>query len=66
MREAIQVCAGCSSNGLLHKNLALTQCQAGQFEDCESELRAALELLPGDAEILKALEVLANLRAKSR
>ena len=39
--EAIQVCGNCTSGPALHKNLGLTQCQAGRFEECEKELRSA-------------------------
>jgi tetratricopeptide (TPR) repeat protein len=66
LNEAIQVCGNCSSGPALHKNLGLTQCQAGRFEDCEKELRSALDDLPGDAEIQQALKLLENMRAKAR
>ena len=66
LREAIQVCGACPALPALHKNLGLTECQAGRFEDGEKELRLALEKLPGDAEIMKALEILAGMRSKLR
>jgi tetratricopeptide (TPR) repeat protein len=65
LREAIQVCGVCSSLGTLHKNLGLTECEAGRLEDGEKELRLALKEAPGDPEILKPLQVLENLRANS-
>src|SRR5205823_279008 len=61
MREAIEVCAGCSSLPKLRKNLGLTQCQAGKFADCERNLREALADLPGDPEIRKALDLLGSM-----
>jgi tetratricopeptide (TPR) repeat protein len=66
LREAIQVCGVCSALPTLRKNLGLTECQAGRFDDGESELRLALKDMPGDAEILKALELLVSQRSKSR
>ncbi len=66
LNEAIQVCGNCSSGPALHKNLGLTQCQAGRFGECEKELRSALEDMPGDAEILQALKILDNMRASPR
>jgi predicted Zn-dependent protease len=64
LNEAIQVCGNCTSGPALHKNLGLTQCQAGRFDDCEKELRPLLEDLPGDPEIQQALTILENMRAK--
>ena len=62
MREALDFCAGCSLSPKLRKNLALTECQAGRFTDCEKDMREALGDLPDDAEIQKALEILANMK----
>jgi tetratricopeptide (TPR) repeat protein len=64
--EAIQVCGNCTSGPALHKNLGLTQCQAGRFEECEKELRSVFDDLPGDADIQQALKILENMRTKSR
>lgn len=64
MREAIDVCAGCSSLPGLRKNLGLTECQAGRFAACEKDLREALTELPGDAEIGKALGILAGMKGR--
>jgi Tfp pilus assembly protein PilF len=64
MREAIEVCAGCSSLPKLRKNLGLTECQAGQFAGCERDLREALADLPGDPEIRQALDLLAKMNRK--
>ena len=63
LRQAIQICGDCSSLAQLHKNLGLIQCQAGRFTDCGTELRVALGKMPGDPEILKALEILKNMGA---
>jgi hypothetical protein len=51
---------------MLHKNLGLTECQGGRFEDGEKDLRQALKELPGDSEIVKALEILASMRSAPR
>jgi Tfp pilus assembly protein PilF len=64
LNEAIQVCGNCPSSAILHKNLGLTECQAGRSEECEKELRSALQDLPSDPEILQALKVLESLRAR--
>jgi len=64
LHQAIQVCAGCSSLPTLRKNLGLTECRAGHYSDGEKTLREALTDLPADPEILKALDVLAGMRAK--
>ena len=55
-----------TTNPMLYKNLGLTECQAGRFEDGEKDLRLALKDLPGDPEIAKALEILTGLRATPR
>jgi len=65
LQEAIQVCGECASLALLHKNLGLIECRAGQLEDGEKELRVALQSLPNDAEILQSLKVLGELRQKA-
>jgi tetratricopeptide (TPR) repeat protein len=60
--QAIQVCGSCPSSAILHKNLGLTECRAGRFQDCEAELRSVLDELHGDAEILKAIQMLEEIR----
>jgi len=64
-REAIQVCGSCDSSPVLHKNLGLTECQAGNYGDGEKELRVALKALPNDPDILRALQILEGIRAKA-
>jgi len=66
LRQAIQVCGGCSSLAQLHKNLGLIECQAGRFNDCGAELRLALGQMPSDPEILKALDILNNMGSAAR
>ena len=66
LRQAIQICGDCSSLAQLHKNLGLIQCQAGRFADCGTELRVALGKMPGDPEILKALEILKSMGPAAR
>ena len=65
LNEAIQVCGNCPSCPVLHKNLGLTECRAGRFQDCEAELRSALDELPGDAEILQAIRMLDDIRKRT-
>ena len=65
LREAIQVCGNCESSPVLHKNLGLTECQAGNYDDGERELRVALRTLPEDPDILRALQILEGIRAKA-
>jgi tetratricopeptide (TPR) repeat protein len=64
LRQAIEVCGNCQSSSLLHKNLGLTQCQAGNYEDGEKELRLAQKAIPNDPDILRALQMLADIRNK--
>ena len=66
LQEAIEVCKSCFSLPLLRKNLGLTQCRAGQFDDGEKQLRLALKDIPGDPEITQALSTLAGLRAQRK
>ena len=65
LREAIQVCGDCPSRAVLHKNLGLTQCRAGDLDGGEKELQLALQELPNDPEILKALTMLEELKRSS-
>ena len=64
LREAIQICGNCGSSAMLHK-MGLTECRAGHLDEGEKELRLALEGLPNDPDILKALDILKNLRAQA-
>ena len=64
-KEAIQVCGNCEDAPVLHKNLGLTECQAGQLDDGEKELLAAQKALPNDPDILRALQILQGIRAKN-
>jgi tetratricopeptide (TPR) repeat protein len=62
LREAIQVCGECRLRGELHKDLGLIYCRSGQSGQGRSELRTALTLLPGDADVIQALKVVDGLR----
>ena len=64
MEDAIHVCGNCGSLALLHKNLGLIECRAGQLDDGEKELRIALQGLPSDPEILQSLKTVRELRER--
>ena len=66
LNEAIRVCGNCPSSAILHKNLGLTECRAGRFQEGEAELRSVLDELPGDAEVLKAIRMLEDIRNRPR
>jgi len=63
--EAIQVCGNCDLISVLHRNLGLIDCQAGRLDDGERELRIALRTLSNDPDVLRALQTIQDLRAKS-
>jgi tetratricopeptide (TPR) repeat protein len=65
LREAIQTCGDCDLESALHKNLGLVQRQAGDYEAGERELRLALNAMPHDPEIHRALGILGTIRARS-
>jgi tetratricopeptide (TPR) repeat protein len=58
LKKAIDRCGECSVRPQLHKNLGLVYCRSGDLEDGKSELLLADTLLPGDADIAKALQLL--------
>jgi tetratricopeptide (TPR) repeat protein len=63
-QRAIEVCGDCAIKADLHKKLGLTECQMGDIERGEMELRLAQTLKPGDTDIKRALERIALARAK--
>ena len=58
LKEAIERCGECSVRPQLHKNLGLVYCRSGDLKDGKSELQQADKLLPGDADIARALQLL--------
>ena len=64
LHEAIQVCGDCEASSLLHKDLGLIECRAGRLDDGEAELRIALRGSPADPDILRALQMLQEVRSK--
>ena len=63
-RKAIEVCGDCSIKADLHKKLGLTDCQMGDIDNGEKELRLAQALKPGDPDVKRALEKIAAARSK--
>jgi hypothetical protein len=63
-RRMIEVCGDCAIKADLHKKLGLTQCQMGDIDNGEKELRLAQSMKPPDPDIERALERIAVARAK--
>ena len=63
-QKAIEVCGDCAIKADLHKKLGLTECQMGDIEKGEMELRLAQTLKPADPDIERALQRIALARAK--
>ena len=57
-KQAIALCGDCEVLGTLHKDLGLAFCDSGQFTEGRKELELALQLTPGDPDVVKALTVL--------
>ncbi len=62
LQEALRICDGCVSGADLHKNLGLIECQAGDVQNGERELRIALKDKADDPDIQKALKIIDDLR----
>jgi tetratricopeptide (TPR) repeat protein len=63
-KEAIETCGACAIKADLHKKLGLTDCQMGDVDNGEKELRLALALKPGDPDIERVLGQIAADRTK--
>jgi len=63
-QKAIEVCGDCAIKADLHKKLGLTDCQMGDIDNGEKELRLALALKPADPDIDRALGRIAATRTK--
>jgi len=57
LKEAIQVCGGCTALGQLHKDLGLIYLHSGDTKDGLRELLEAKKLTPADADIDKAIRI---------
>jgi Flp pilus assembly protein TadD len=63
-QEAIALCGDCAIKADLHKKLGLTECQMGNLDAGEKELRLAQTLKPSDPDIERALKRIAAVRGK--
>ena len=63
-QKAIEMCGDCAIKADLHKKLGLTDCQMGDIENGEKELRLAQALKPADPDIERALARIAVVRTK--
>jgi tetratricopeptide (TPR) repeat protein len=64
LRQAIEVCGGCVMRADLHKDLGLIDCQMGDIDGGEKELRLAQASKPADPDIERALTLIAQARAQ--
>jgi tetratricopeptide (TPR) repeat protein len=64
LQQAIEVCGECVMKADLHKNLGLINCQMGDIDSGEKELRSAQALKPADPDIERALTLIAQARAQ--
>jgi tetratricopeptide (TPR) repeat protein len=63
LQQAIQICPDCAIKAELHKSLGLMQCDLGDLDHGEAELRIARTLKRGDPQIDRALALIAQVRA---
>jgi tetratricopeptide (TPR) repeat protein len=63
-QKAIAVCGDCAIKADLHKKLGLADCQMGDLENGEKELRLAHALKPADPDIERALGRIAVARTR--
>jgi hypothetical protein len=63
-QQAIEACGDCAIKADLHKKLGLTDCQTGDIDNGEKELRLAHALKPGDPDIERVLGQIAVARTK--
>ncbi|HVH61552.1 MAG TPA: tetratricopeptide repeat protein [Candidatus Sulfotelmatobacter sp.] len=64
--EAIALCGDCAIKADLHKKLGLTECQMGNLDTGEKELRMAQTLKPADPDIERVLKRIAEVRARQK
>jgi Flp pilus assembly protein TadD len=58
LKEGLRVCESCSALPVLHKDLGLIYCRAGDFSHGRAELLEAQKLTPNDPDITQALHAL--------
>jgi len=63
-QEAIELCGNCAIKADLHKKLGLIECQMGDLDRGEKELRLAQALKPSDPDIERALDRIAAVRRR--
>src|SRR5258708_3173846 len=59
-KEAIELCAQCTSSADLHLNLGLIYILKGDLEEGKGELETVLRIKPNNADARKALQSLSN------
>jgi DNA-binding NtrC family response regulator len=64
LKQAIVVCGTCVMQADLHKNLGLIDCQTGDIDNGEKELRLAQASKSADPDIARALTLIAQARAQ--
>jgi tetratricopeptide (TPR) repeat protein len=57
LKEALQVCGGCSALPQLHKDLGLIYCRSGDLKNGLAELQQAQRLTPQDPEVAQAIRI---------
>ena len=62
LKEAIEICKGCRTKFLLHKNLGLIYARSGDLERAEPELRRASDIRSDDPEVIQSLATIERLR----
>jgi tetratricopeptide (TPR) repeat protein len=58
LKDALKACGACTALPLLHKNLGLIYCRAGDLRNGRAELLAAQKLSPEDVDIESTLQLL--------
>ena len=56
-RQALEACGNCPARGQIHKNFGLVYGHSGDYASAAEELSKALQLLPDDEEIKRALKI---------
>ena len=64
LNDAIVLCGRCKLLGALEKNLGLAYCRAGQLGAGERELKIAETLIPEDASVATALQIVRQQRSQ--
>lgn len=58
LKQALSICESCSALPILHKDLGLIYCRAGDFDHGRTELLEAQKLTPNDPDLAQALRSL--------